>query len=61
MLRIVEVNRQIPPDLYKAIAEILIFVYRLKKTTKIEKERIEKTAIEKGDIQAQREIKKDKE
>ena len=61
LFRFVEVNRQIPPDLYKAIAEILIFVYRLKKTTKIEKERIEKTAIEKGDIQAQREIKKDKE
>ena len=61
LFRFVEVNRQIPPDLYKAIAEILIFVYRLKKTTKIEKERIEKTAIEKGDIQAQKEIKKDKE
>lgn len=29
--RLVEVNRQIPPDLYKAVAEILIFVYKSKK------------------------------
>ncbi len=29
--RLVEVNRQIPPDLYKAVAEILIFVYNIKK------------------------------
>ncbi len=29
--RLVEVNRQIPPDLYKAVAEILIFVYNSKK------------------------------
>lgn len=28
--RIVEVNRLIPPDLYKAVAEILLFVYNLK-------------------------------
>ncbi len=25
----VEVNREIPPDLYKAVAEVLAFVYRL--------------------------------
>ena len=31
MYRLVEVNRQIPPDLYKAVAEILIFVYNSKK------------------------------
>ncbi len=29
--RLVDVNRQIPPDLYKAVAEILIFVYKSKK------------------------------
>lgn len=29
--RLVDVNRQIPPDLYKAVAEILIFVYNSKK------------------------------
>ena len=31
LYRLVEVNRQIPPDLYKAVAEILIFVYNSKK------------------------------
>ncbi len=56
LFRFVEINHQIPPDLYKAIAEILIFVYKLKKTTNIEKERISKTAREKGDIQTQRKI-----
>ncbi len=56
LFRLVEVNRQIPPDLYKAIAEILIFVYKLKKTTAKEQERIRKTALEKGDIQAQQEL-----
>ena len=58
LFRLVEVNRQIPPDLYKAIAEILIFVYKLKKTTKQEQERIQKTAIEKGDVSLQAEIEK---
>ncbi len=29
--RFVDVDREIPPDLYKAIAEILIFVYNMKK------------------------------
>ncbi len=29
--RLVDVNKQIPPDLYKAVAEILIFVYKSKK------------------------------
>ncbi len=61
LFRLVEVNRQIPPDLYKAIAEILIFVYKLKKTTDVEKERIQKTAIEKGDVQAQKIIQEKKE
>ena len=28
----VDVNRQIPPDLYKAVAEILLFVYNLRNT-----------------------------
>lgn len=31
LYRLVEVNHQIPPDLYKAVAEILIFVYNSKK------------------------------
>lgn len=60
LFRFVEVNRQIPPDLYKAIAEILIFVYKLKKTTNIEKERIKKTAIQKGDIEVQKQVQKEK-
>jgi len=29
LFRMVEVNREIPPDLYKAVAEILLFVYKL--------------------------------
>ncbi len=61
LYRLVEVNRQIPPDLYKAIAEILIFVYKLKKTTAKEQERVRKSAIEKGDIQAQNIFKEKKE
>ncbi len=31
IFRFVEIDREIPPDLYKAVAEILIFVYNLKK------------------------------
>ena len=31
LYRIVDVNQYIPPELYKAIAEILIFVYNMKK------------------------------
>ena len=61
LFRLVEINRQIPPDLYKAIAEILIFVYKLKKTTKQEQEKIQQTATEKGDTQTQKEIQKKKE
>ncbi len=61
LFRLVEINRQIPPDLYKAVAEILIFVYKLKKTTAKEQERIQRTAKEKGDIQAEKEIQKKKE
>ena len=30
LYRMVDLNKQIPPDLYKAVAEILMFVYRLK-------------------------------
>ncbi len=60
LFRLVEINRQIPPDLYKAVAEILIFVYKLKKTTAQQQEIIEKTAKEKNDIQAQREIQKNR-
>lgn len=38
LFRVVEINREIPPDLYKAVAEILIFVYNLKgKNKKIDK------------------------
>lgn len=61
LFRFVEINRQIPPDLYKAVAEILIFVYKLKKTTKQEQEKIQKTAQSKGNIQAQQELEKKKE
>ncbi len=31
LYRIVDINQYIPPELYKAVAEILIFVYNLKK------------------------------
>ena len=34
IFRIVEVNASIPPELYKAVAEILIFVYNLRNTQK---------------------------
>lgn len=34
IFRIVEVNAAIPPELYKAVAEILIFVYNLRNTQK---------------------------
>ncbi|MDD3594210.1 MAG: flagellar biosynthesis protein FlhB [Candidatus Gastranaerophilales bacterium] len=37
VFRVVELNREIPPELYKAIAEILLFVYNLRKTKKIDK------------------------
>lgn len=33
LYKMVELNHQIPPELYKAIAEILLFVYNLKNTT----------------------------
>ena len=33
LYRMVDLNQQIPPELYKAIAEILLFVYNLKNTT----------------------------
>ena len=61
LFRFVDVNRQIPPDLYKAIAEILIFVYKLKKTTAKEQAKIQKTAQEKGDIQTSEKIQKQRE
>ncbi len=61
LFRLVEINRQIPPDLYKAVAEILIFVYKLKKTTQQEQEKIEKEALQRGDMQTQSEIQKKKE
>lgn len=32
LYRLVDINREIPPDLYKAVAEILLFVYNLRKT-----------------------------
>lgn len=31
LFRFVEINREIPPELYKAVAEILLFVYNLHK------------------------------
>lgn len=36
LYRFVDVNREIPPELYKAVAEILLFVYNLRKETKTE-------------------------
>ncbi len=30
LFRMVDINREIPPDLYKAVAEILLFVYNLR-------------------------------
>ena len=33
LYKMVDLNHQIPPELYKAIAEILLFVYKLKNTT----------------------------
>lgn len=35
IFRFVEVNREIPPELYKAVAEILLFVYNLRKDSKV--------------------------
>ncbi len=35
LFRLVELNREIPPELYKAVAEILLFVYNLRKNQKI--------------------------
>ena len=61
LFRFVEINRQIPPDLYKAVAEILIFVYKLKRTTAKEQAKIQKTAKEKGDIQTSTAIQKQRE
>lgn len=34
LFRFVDVNREIPPELYKAVAEILLFVYNLRKESK---------------------------
>lgn len=34
IFRLVDYDREIPPDLYKAVAEILLFVYNLKKNQK---------------------------
>ena len=33
IFRLVEINKEIPPNLYKAVAEILIFVYNLKQNS----------------------------
>jgi flagellar biosynthetic protein FlhB len=35
LFRMVELNREVPPELYKAVAEILLFVYNLRKERKI--------------------------
>lgn len=34
LFRLVDVNKEIPPELYKAVAEILMFVYNLRKRDK---------------------------
>ena len=36
LYRFVDLNREIPPELYKAVAEILLFVYNLRKENNIE-------------------------
>jgi len=35
LFRMVEINQPIPPELYKAVAEILMFVYKMKNPTNI--------------------------
>jgi len=35
LFRLVDINREIPPELYKAVAEILLFVYNLRKNQKM--------------------------
>ena len=37
LFRLVEINRELPPELYKAVAEILLFVYNLRKNQKMDK------------------------
>ena len=37
LFRLVELNREIPPELYKAVAEILLFVYNLRKNQKMDR------------------------
>ncbi|MCR4880708.1 MAG: EscU/YscU/HrcU family type III secretion system export apparatus switch protein [bacterium] len=37
LFRLVEINREIPPELYKAVAEILLFVYNLRKNKKMDR------------------------
>ena len=32
VLSVLELNEEIPPDLYKAVAEVLAFIYRLQKS-----------------------------
>jgi len=36
LFRFVDINREIPPELYKAVAEILLFVYNLRKEKEID-------------------------
>jgi flagellar biosynthesis protein len=31
MLEVLDINSEIPPEMYKAVAEVLVFVYRLQK------------------------------
>ena len=33
LFRMVDINQSIPPELYKAVAEILMFVYKMKNPT----------------------------
>lgn len=49
IFRMVEINHEVPPDLYKAVAEILIFVYNLKKKAPpIKGKKDEKTQMNEG-------------
>lgn len=35
LYKLVDINKEVPPELYKAVAEILIFVYNLKEKSKL--------------------------
>lgn len=40
LFRLVDINREVPPELYKAVAEILMFVYNLREGYKNKKDQV---------------------